>query len=82
MKIMIYLKPLIEEYDVRIYVYSDEGKLLDTKNYIKVKQVVLRTKEIRVSRQIFYDQLAMIAETTNPRIDYKEGGVLYIEDSP
>lgn len=81
MKVMVYLKPMLEEYEVRLYLYNEEGKLIDVKSYTRVKQIVVRAEEVRVSRQIFHEQLAMIIESSSPRVEYRDGGVLYIEES-
>lgn len=70
----------MEEYDVKIYIYDDDGRLVESKNFNKVKQIILRTREIRVSRQIFYEQLALVIDSDSPRIEYREGGILYISN--
>lgn len=76
-KLIIYLKPKFEEYDVKVYIYSQEGRLLEEKNFEKIKQIVIRAGEVRISRQLFHEHQALIMDTQNPRIEVGEG-LLYI----
>lgn len=77
-KFVIYIKPRFEEYDVKIYMYDGEGRLISEKVYSSIKQLVIKSQEVRLSRQIFYDYLALIVEANSPRVEVKEGGLLYI----
>ena len=77
-KVVVYIKPKSEEYDVKIYLYDDEGKLVNGETYSSIKQIAIKTQEVRLSRQIFYDYLALIIDAASPRIEVKEGGLLYI----
>lgn len=80
-KIMIYLNPKTEEYDVQVYFYDSSGKLSSRLEYKGVKQIVIRTPEVRLSRQLFHDKVALIVEAVNPRIDLRGDGLLYIIES-
>lgn len=77
-RLVVYLKPKFEEYDVKVYVYNDVGKLIEERSYLGIKQVVIRASEIRVSRQLFHDYLALVVETQVPNIEVKENSLLYI----
>jgi len=77
-KIITYLKPKFEEYDVEIYVYGDEGKLIERKTATHVKQVVIKAPEVRISRQLFHEYTALIIESKTARVDVKEDGLIYI----
>jgi len=77
-KIVVYLKPKFEEYDVEIYVYGSDGKLVEEKTINHVKQLVIKSQEVRVSRQLFHEYTALIIESETPKIDVKEGGLVYI----
>lgn len=77
-KIMVYLTPRVEEYDVHVYVYNNEGKLSLSKEYKGVKQVVIRSPEVRISRQLFFEKIAILVEAENPEIELKKEGLLYI----
>lgn len=79
-KVMIYIEPKVEEYNTHIYIYDDEGRLT-TKTYYKgLKQIVIRTPEVRVSRQLFYDKIALIIDAKNPKVELRGEGLLYIVD--
>lgn len=77
-KVVVYVKPKFEEYEVRVYTYSADGKLLDEKAFSSVKQVVIRSPEIRLSRQLFHEYIALIVDVGVPKIEIREGGILYI----
>jgi hypothetical protein len=77
-KIVVYIKPKFEEYDVKIYTYSNDGKLIDEREYASIKQIVVKSQEVRLSRQIFHEYLALIIEASSPKVEAKEGGLLYI----
>lgn len=76
---MVYIKPKLEEYDVKIYFYGIDGKLVNSKEFNGIKQIVIKSQEVRVSRQIFHEYLALIVETTEPKVETKEGSLLYIQ---
>ncbi len=77
-KLIISLKHKPEEYDVKIKIYGSDGKLLDTKEYSGIKQLVIRSKEVRISRQIAPDPFVLIIDAEKPDIEVKEGSLLYI----
>lgn len=77
-KIVIYVKPKLEEYEVKVYVYDANGKLIDEKAFLKVKQVVIRSPEVRLSRQLFHEYIALMIEAKSPKIEVREEGLLYI----
>ncbi|MEM4762966.1 MAG: hypothetical protein QXH78_02920 [Desulfurococcaceae archaeon] len=77
-KFIIYIKPKFEEYDVKIYMYDGEGRLVSEKEYSSIKQLVVKSQEVRLSRQMFHEYLALIVEASSPRIEVKENGLLYI----
>lgn len=77
-KLLISLKHKPEKYDVKIRIYGSDGKLLDAKEYNGIKQLVIRAKEVRISRQIAPDPLVLILDTGKPDIEVKEGSLLYI----
>ncbi|MEM4717350.1 MAG: hypothetical protein QXE81_01140 [Desulfurococcaceae archaeon] len=78
-KLMIYIKPKLEEYDVKIYFYGTDGRLIRSKEFYGIKQIVIKSQEVRISRQIFHEYLALIVETIDPRVETKEGSLLYIQ---
>lgn len=80
-KIMVYLDPKTEEYDVQVYVYDSSGRLHSKLDYKGIKQLVIRAPEVRISRQLFHDKVALVIESVNPRIDLKGDGLLYIAES-
>lgn len=75
---MLYLQPRLEEYNVTLYIYDSSGKLVESKQYSGIKQVVIRSPEVRISRQLFYDEIAVVIELRNPKVELKEGGILYV----
>lgn len=77
-KVMIYVKPKFEEYEVRVYTYDANGKLIEERGFSSVKQIVIRCPEIRLSRQLFHEYIALIANTETPKVEIKEGGILYV----
>jgi hypothetical protein len=77
-KVIVYLKPKFEEYDVEVYVYDVYGRLVDKRSIEHVKQLVIKAPEIRVSRQLFHEYTALLVDADKPRIDFKEGGLVYI----
>ena len=79
-KVLVYLTPKPEEYDVVLYIYSEEGKLLESKEYRGVKQIVIKSSEVRISRQIFHEQIALFVEASRPEIELRSGSLLYIID--
>mgnify|MGYP001772695086 CR=1 FL=1 len=77
-KLIIYVKPKFEEYEVKVYTYSDDGKLVSEESYTKVKQVVIKSPEIRLSRQLFHDYVALIVDAEKPKVEVEEGGLLRV----
>jgi len=77
-KLILYVKPRLEEYDVKVYVYDSSGKLVEERGFPRVKQVVIRSPEVRLSRQLFHEYIAMVLDAFQPRLELKEGGLLYV----
>jgi len=79
--IIVYLKHKPEEYDALVYVYGDDGKLAETRTYSGVKQVVFKTGEVRVSRQLASNPIALVTRAVKPVVELREGSILYIADA-
>ncbi|GEM_PF-918124 len=79
-RLMIMLRYKPEEYHVKIYVYNGVGKLVDTREYNGVKQVILKTKEVLVSRQLSLEPFTIVTCAEKPRIDFRENSLLYVLD--
>lgn len=77
-KVVISLKHRPEEYEVKIRIYGNDGKLIDTREYNGIKQVVIRAREVRISRQIAPDPLVLVLDAEKPDVEVKEGSLLYI----
>ncbi len=79
-KLMVIMEHRPEEYVVTINMYSGEGKLVETKSYEGVKQVVLRAREVSIAKQLSPQPIVLIVSIDKPRIDFKENSLLYIVD--
>ena len=77
-KIITYIKPKFEEYKVDLYEYDNEGKLIGEKSYDHVKQIVIHSSEVRLSRQLFYESIVLIIEGNMLRVEIKNNSILYI----
>lgn len=69
-----------EEYDVKIDVYGEDGKLVETREYNSIKQVIFRVREILISRQLSEKPFTIVVEAVKPRIDPRGDNLLYIID--
>jgi hypothetical protein len=78
-KVIVYIKPKFEELDVEIHVYDSEGKMIERRVVEHAKQIVINAPEVRISRQLFYENLALIIESNTPSIDVKETGLVRIK---
>jgi len=72
----LYHKP--EEYDVIISIYSDEGLLVKEEKLEGIKQVIVKSKEVRVSAQLANNPIVLIIDTDKPVYSVKEGKLLII----
>jgi len=77
---MIVLNHKLEKYDVEIYLYDDSGKLVDQREYKGLTQIVLKTGEVRISKQLIGNPLTIIAYASKPRVELRENTLLYIVD--
>jgi len=78
--IIVYLRHKPEEYVVEVNIYDGSGKLSESRSYSGVKQVVFKTSEVRVSRQLAPEPLALVTSAAKPRVELREGSILYIVD--
>jgi len=78
-KVIIYIKPKFEELDVEIHVYDSEGKMIEKRVIEHAKQIVISAPEVRISRQLFYENIALVIESNTPSIDVKETGLVRIK---
>jgi len=72
----LYHKP--EEYDVIISIYNDEGLLVKEEKLEGIKQVIVNSKEVRVSAQLSNNPIVLIIDTDKPIYSAKEGKLLII----
>ena len=72
----LYHKP--EEYDVIISIYSDEGLLVKEEKLKGIKQVIVKSKEVRVSAQLANNPIVLIIDTDKPVYSVKESKLLII----
>ncbi|MET1160791.1 MAG: hypothetical protein ABWW65_07515 [Thermoprotei archaeon] len=79
-KLMVVLKHKPEEYNVTVNKYDSEGKLVETTSYNGVKQVVFRTREVYIARQLSLNPLVVITHAEKPKTGLRGSGVLYIVD--
>lgn len=77
-KVILYIKPKFEEYEVDLYIYDETGKLVEERVYPSIKQVVIKSGEVRVSRQLFHEFMALIVEVKSLKLEIKENSLLYI----
>lgn len=52
---------------------------MDSKEYEGVKQLVIRARETRISRQLAPEPYTLVIDVEKPRIELKENTLLYIE---
>ncbi len=72
----LYHKP--EEYDVIISIYNDEGLLVKEEKLEGIKQVIVKSKEVRVSAQLSNNPIVLIIDTDKPVYSAKEGKLIII----
>ncbi len=79
-KVMVFLRHKPEEYAVKTIIYSDDGQKVEEKNYDGIKQVIIKAGEVRISRQLSPDPFSLVIDAKNPKIEVKEGTLLYVID--
>jgi len=72
----LYHKP--EEYDVLVSIYNSEGMLVKEKKLEGIKQVIVKSKEVRVSAQLSNNPIVLIIDIDKPIYNVKEGKLLII----
>ena len=72
----LYHKP--EEYDVIISIYNDEGLLVKEEKLEGIKQLIVKSKEVRVSAQLSNNPIVLIIDTDKPVYSAKEGKLIII----
>lgn len=77
-RLFVVFKHRPEEFFVSVNVYDSEGKLIESREYSGVKQVVFNKCTVVVSKHLKLDPLVIVAEVEKPRVDYRESGLLYI----
>ncbi len=75
---MLSLRHKPEEYNVTIRIYNDEGMLIEEKKYESIKQVVIRARETRISRQIAPSPIILVVDVDEPRIELQGENILVI----
>jgi len=76
MMIALYHKP--EEYDVKLSIYDDEGKLVKEEVFRGIKQVVVKGVEVRVAAQLANNPFVLVVDVEKPIYSLKEGRLLVI----
>ncbi len=79
-KIIISLKHKPEEYDVSLRIYNEDGKLVKEDEYKGIRQVVIHTREVRISRQISPSPTVLVVDAEKPVIKLVENNILYVEE--
>ena len=74
----IYHRP--EEYDVILSIYDNKGLLVKEEKFEGIKQVIIKSREIRVSAQLANNPIVLIIDTEEPVYSLKEGKLLIIGD--
>jgi len=74
--INIYFKT--DEYDVEVNEYNNEGRLEEALRFNSVKQLVLHGVIVRINRQLYSQPWSIIVEATDPHVELREGGILYV----
>ncbi len=72
----LYHKP--EEYDVIISIYNNEGLLVKEEKIEGIRQVIVRSKDVRISAQLANNPVVLIIDTDKPVYRVKEGKLLII----
>jgi hypothetical protein len=80
-KAILYITPIPEYYRVVVYVYSNEGKLVESNIYDKVKHITIEECTVRLSSQIVYDEIALIVDAENISVNLKSESILVIKGS-
>jgi hypothetical protein len=79
-KVILSLHHKPESYVVMVKTYSDDGRLLSEEKYSSVKQVIIRSGEVRLSRQLSPQPLVIVVDAVKPRVELRENTLLYIID--
>ncbi|MEM0380748.1 MAG: hypothetical protein QW607_09600 [Desulfurococcaceae archaeon] len=77
-RLFIVLEYKPEEFDVSISLYNEEGKLVESKEFSRVKQIVIDNCRVLVSKHLKNKPFVLIAEAFRFNIDLKENSLLYI----
>jgi len=80
-KAILYITPRPEYYRVVVYVYSSEGKLVESSVYDKIKHIVIEECTVRLSSQIVYDEIALVVDAEKISVNLKSESILVIKSS-
>ncbi|WP_440059723.1 hypothetical protein ACSU1N_00770 [Thermogladius sp. 4427co] len=76
-KIILYLYYGVEEYNVRLHRYDNEGRLVEAREFDKVKSIMVEHGSIIISRQLAREPLTIVVDVEKPRVSF-ENNVLRI----
>jgi hypothetical protein len=78
LKAILYVTPKPEQYKVTIYLYSDDGKLVENSVYDGIKHIVIEECTVRLSSQIVYDEVSLVVDAEKIAVNKRGESVLVI----
>lgn len=79
MKAILYITPRPDYYRVTVYLYNDEGKLVEKSVYRRVKHIVIEECTVRLSGQIVYNSIGVVVDAEKISTSLKGESILVVK---
>jgi len=78
-KAILYITPRPDYYRVTVYLYNDEGKLVEKSVYRRVKHIVIEECTVRLSGQIVYNSIGVVVDAEKISTSLKGESILVVK---
>ncbi len=79
MKAILYITLRPEYYKVTVYLYNDEGRLVEKSVYKKVKHIVIEECTVRLSGQIVHNSIGVVVDAEKISTSLKGENILIVK---
>jgi hypothetical protein len=78
LKAILYVTPKPEQYKITVYLYSNDGKLVESSVYDGIKHVVIEECTVRLSSQIVHDEISIVVDSEEISVTKRGDSILVI----